>query len=204
MRLFYSTTSPFARLVRIALAEKGVAYDGYLTDPWKDDPALKRANASVRVPTLVLENGIELTESLLIVFWLEAAYAGQSASLFGADPAGHLARAGVAVGGIEAAAAIIIGRKMTDAGFDETAVGLRRRRTIIDVLKRLEEASSTIAGRTPTIDAIAAVVLLDYVRFRFPTAEWVPDVPALDAFARSLSHRPSFLDTQPREMPVPA
>ena len=44
MRLFYSTTSPYARVVRVALAEKGIVdVDRRLTDPWNDEPELLAA-----------------------------------------------------------------------------------------------------------------------------------------------------------------
>ena len=44
MKLFYSTTSPYSRVVRIALAEKGLSQvEGVLTDPWKDSAALLAA-----------------------------------------------------------------------------------------------------------------------------------------------------------------
>jgi glutathione S-transferase len=200
MRLFYSTTSPYARLVRIALAEKGISFDAQLTDPWKDDPLLLAANASARVPTLVLDNGQALAESLLIVSWLENEYPANP--LIGKKAASSLALAGVAMGGIDAAAAIIIGRKMTDASFDESPVGLRRRRSVVEVLRRLDAAPPTIDDEGPGIAAIAAVVLLDYIRFRFPTAAWLPPVPNLDALSGRLRLRPSFSETLPREMPA--
>ena len=39
MKLFYSTTSPYSRVVRIALAEKGLSQvEGVLTDPWRGQP----------------------------------------------------------------------------------------------------------------------------------------------------------------------
>ena len=73
MQLLINTTSPYARLARIALIEKGLDIAPTLVDPWADDRRLRRANAATRVPTLVLDDGTPLTESLLIVQWLETA-----------------------------------------------------------------------------------------------------------------------------------
>lgn len=200
MKLFYSTTSPYARIVRIALIEKGLEPVQHLTDPWKDDPELLAANPSARVPALVLDDGRVLTESLLIVQWLELAYPERS--LLGADPAATLSKAGTALGAIDAAAAIIIGRRMTDAGFDESPVGLRRRRSIIEAVKRLERDLATGDGQTPTLATIVSVVLIDYLRFRFSGASWLPSTPDLDRLCERQRLRPSFEATMPRDMPV--
>lgn len=200
MKLFYSTTSPFARIVRVALIEKGLEPLYYLTDPWKDDPELLAANPSARVPTLVLEDGRALTESLLIVQWLETTFPVHS--LLGGDPAMALSKAGTALGAIEAAAAIIIGRRMTDAGFDESPVGLRRRRSIVEAVKRLERGLPASEAKTPTLDIIASVVLIDYLRFRFLGADWLPPTANLEMLSEYQRSRPSFELTMPRDMPA--
>ena len=73
MQLLLNTTSPYARIARIALAEKGYADIGTtVVDPWADAPALLEANAAARVPALLTDAGRPLTESLLIVLWLES------------------------------------------------------------------------------------------------------------------------------------
>jgi glutathione S-transferase len=202
MRLFYSATSPYARIARIALAEKGITgVDERLTDPWDDDPDLLEANPSARVPSVVLDGGLPLTESLLIVLWLETQR--PAPSLLGVEPARVLSKAGVAMGAIDAAAAIIIGRKMTDAGFDESPVGLRRRRSVVQALGRLEADPPGDGGGAVDLSMIATVVALDYMRFRFPSAPWLPPLPRLDALAARARDRRSFAATVPRAMPKP-
>ncbi|NCV56056.1 MAG: glutathione S-transferase family protein [Betaproteobacteria bacterium] len=131
MQLLANTTSPFVRIARVALMEKGFAIEPTIVDPWADDPRLRRANVSARVPTLVLDDGRALSESLLIVQWLEAARpAPQWPSLVGLDSdqvSTVLSRAGIALGAIEASVHTIITRKVTaPLLFDETPVGLRR------------------------------------------------------------------------------
>ena len=201
MKLFYSTTSPYARLVRVALAEKGLTpIEPQLTDPWRDDPALLAANPSARIPALVLDSGRPLTESLLILLWLETQH--PDPSLLGADPAAVLSCAGLAMGAIDAAAAVIIGRKMTDASFDESRVGLRRRRSVIEAMRRLEADPPAWHGATPDLAVIASVIALDYLRFRFPTAAWLPALSQLDGLSARLCLRPSFAETAPRDMPA--
>lgn len=204
MRLFFSTTSPYARIARIALAEKGIAFEPTLTDPWHDAPSLLAANPSARVPALLLDSGLPLTESLLIVLWLETQH--PQPSLLGARPERSISLAGVAMGAIDAAAAIIISRRI-DPNFDESPVGLRRRRSVVGALERLEAVPLSLGDPTAEgaadLAAITAVVLLDYIRFRFATAVWLPATPRLDALAAGAHQRPSFADTLPREMPKP-
>ena len=203
MQLLANTTSPYVRIVRVAMIEKGLDIEPTLVDPWADDPRLRAANAATRVPTLITDDGTPLTESLLIVQWLEHARpAPDWPSLLGVDAAAVLSRAGIALGVIDAAVHTIIIRKVTaPVLFDETPVGLRRRRTMAEGMQRLEMAAAGGAiggGVTPTLDAICAVVALDYLRFRFEGQPWLPAMPALEALSASLRQRPSFALTQPR------
>jgi glutathione S-transferase len=199
MQLYFSTTSPYARVARIALAEKGLGdFEGRLTDPWTDDPGLLAANPSARVPTLLPDHGPPLTESLLILLWLETQH--PAPSLLGPEPARAIARTGVAMGGIDAAAAIIISRRI-DPAFDESPVGLRRRRSVIGALERLEADPPSLTEAAADIGVITAVVLADYIRFRFAGAPWLPRMPALEALAAQARERASFSSTVPREMP---
>jgi glutathione S-transferase len=203
MQLLANTTSPFVRIARVAMIEKGLEIEPTLVDPWADDARLRAANAATRVPTLVLDDGTPLTECLLIVQWLETTR--PTPSVLGGDPAhaaGVLSRAGIAIGAIEASTITIITRKVTaPAPFDETPVGLRRRRTMIDGMQRLEAAADALpmpGAAAPTLDAIAAVTLFDYQQLRFGDQAWLPATPRLRALAEAWRTRPSFARTMPR------
>jgi len=202
MQLLANTTSPFVRIARVALIEKGFDLDPVIVDPWADDTRLRAANAATRVPTLVLDDGTPLTEALLIVQWLETERpAPESPSLLGpaSAAAGVLSRAGVAMGAIEAAVVTIITRKVTaPVLFDETPVGLRRRRSMIEGMQRLEAQAAAIAkSGSPTLDAITAVTLYDYQQLRFADQPWLPATPGLAALAASWNARASFAQTRP-------
>lgn len=207
MQLLANTTSPFGRIARVAMIEKGLVVEPTIVDPWADDPRLRSANAATRVPTLVLDDGTPLSECLLIVQWLEATRpAPDWPSLLGSGGAtGVLSRAGIAMGVIEAATITIITRKVTaPALFDDTPVGRRRRRTMAEGIARLEALADALAPRSgatktaPMLDAIASVTALDYLRFRFPDAAWLPALPKLDAASLAWRQRESFARTMPR------
>jgi glutathione S-transferase len=206
MQLLANTTSPFVRVARIAMIEKGIDIEPTIVDPWADDARLRAANAATRVPTLLLDDGTPIAECPLIVQWLEATRpAPDWPSLLGADAAGVLSRTAVAIGTFEAATITIITRKVTaPVLFDDTPVGLRRRRSMVDGALRLEAAADKLAPQgnatrtTPTLDAIAAVTAIDYLRFRFADAPWLPALPRLDAVSLAWRERPSFAKSMPR------
>ena len=208
MQLLANTTSPYVRIARVAMIEKGLDIAPTLVDPWADDPRLRAANAATRVPTLLLDDGTPLAESLLIVQWLEIARPAPAwPSLTGSDAAaaaGVLSRAGVALGAIDAAVHTIITRKVTaPVLFDETPVGLRRRRSMVEGLQRLDAMAGPLGGdqpgtTAPTLDAICAVVLFDYQQLRYAEQPWLPKTPGLQALAQALRQRPSFASTMPR------
>ena len=203
MQLLANTTSPYVRIARIALIEKGLNIELTIVDPWADDARLRDANPATRVPTLITDEGIALTESLLIVQWLEHTRpVPEWPSLLGPDAVGVLSRAGIALGVIDAAVHTIIIRKVTaPVLFDETPVGLRRRRTMAGGMARLESIAARgelVASDGPKLDAICAVVALDYLRFRFADQPWMPPLPALDDLSLSLRQRKSFAQTLPR------
>jgi glutathione S-transferase len=204
MQLLANTTSPFVRIARMVMIEKGLEVEPTIVDPWADDARLRAANAATRVPTLVLDDGTPLSECLLIVQWLQATRPGPT--VLGTDPArlaGVLARAGIAIGAIEASTITIITRKVTaPVLFDETPVGLRRRRTMVEGMQRLEALAgeleaSAAPGAVPSLDVMAAVTLFDYQQFRYAGQPWLPETPALKTLSERLNERPSFQRTRP-------
>jgi glutathione S-transferase len=206
MQLLANTTSPFVRIARVVMIEKGLDVEPTIVDPWADDGRLRAANAATRVPTLVLDDGTALSECLLIVQWLEAMWPAPAwPSALGASAAqaaGVLSRAGIAIGAIEASTITIITRKVTaPVLFDETPVGLRRRRTMVEGLQRLEALADDLAlpaGETaPTLDVIAAVTLFDYQQMRYGDQPWLPVTPRLRALAEAWRARPSMAKTMP-------
>lgn len=77
MRLFYSPGSPYARMVRVALRTHAITgwteHEASLRDP--ASPLLP-FNPVGRVPTLLLDDGTVLTETLLILAHLDTCHGG--------------------------------------------------------------------------------------------------------------------------------
>lgn len=197
MKILSNTTSPYARIARIALAEKGIDLSGtQLVNPWGDDPVLIAANPASRVPTLITDNGLPITESLLILLWLERKH--PQPSLLEGDLDRIISQAGRAMGVIDAMVHIIIGVMKMDPNWDETSVGLRRRRTIVTGLREIEANPPEYSGTgTPSIAVMTTIVALDYLRLRFKDKPWVEALPRLDALRAKVAERPAFADTIP-------
>ena len=196
MKILINTTSPYARLARIALIEKGAhSIESEIVNPWADDAALLRVNPAARVPAVVTARGNFLTESLLIVLWLEKQYPARS--MLQGDLELVIARAGIAFGVIEAAVHTLVGRVITDAKFDEAPVGLRRRRTILTGLQKLDLDPPVFDGEAPDLSIIATVVAIDYVKLRFGEASWFRTFENLEILRRQVAERESFKSTEP-------
>ncbi|MCF4124721.1 glutathione S-transferase family protein [Methylobacterium sp. SyP6R] len=195
MKLYANPTSPFVRIVRMALIEKGLneATDTTFVDAWADDPAFLDANPAGRVPTLVTDDGARLTEALLILAHLDAV--GTTPAVVAGGPKA-LSAAGLAIGVFDAAVAVIIGRKSAP-DFDAGLVGTKRFRTMREGLRRLDAVFDGV--REPFgLPAIAAITALDYLVFRFPDHEWRELCPNVAAFRDAQADRPSVRDTVPR------
>ena len=197
MHLYVNGTSPFVRLVRLAIEEKGLADRVELetVDPWADPDAFLAANPAGRVPVLTTDDGHTFAEAHLILRYLDEIAAP---SIFPAEGlAATLAVAAPALGAAEAATAVIIGRKSSD-GFDTDRVGAKRYRTMADGLARLDARPPRDLAERPDIANLAAVTALDYIVFRFPDRDWLEGLPTLRAWRERQCGRPSVEATLPR------
>ena len=71
MKLIASLTSPYARKVRIALAEKKIEYELVEAAPWAEDTNVPAFNPLGKIPVLVLDDGTSLFDSRVIVEYLD-------------------------------------------------------------------------------------------------------------------------------------
>ena len=199
MILFTNLTSPFARLARIAVIEKGMAdrVEVRVIDPWGGDPGFVGSNAHERVPSLITDGGTGLSGSALVLHWLD--HVAPVPPLFPQnDLALMLRQAGAALGAIDVMAAIIITRKSAP-DFDTNTIGQKRLRTINAAFDRLEKAPPRDLADSMDMAAIATATALDYAAFRFPDKDWLGARPALAAWRKRQAGRTSLDATMPRE-----
>jgi glutathione S-transferase len=71
MKLFGTHTSPYVRKVRIVLAEKKLDYQFVLEDVSAPDTKIKEVNPLGKVPCLVMDDGVAIYDSSVIVEYLD-------------------------------------------------------------------------------------------------------------------------------------
>jgi len=197
MELYLNATSPYARLVRIVLLEKGLADTVTLKwcDPWADDAELLKANPAGRLPALVTEEGTTLSGSLLIAVYLDSV-SPNPPMLPAASRGDVLHLAGLGQNLMDAAFTTVIARKHYGNEIDESELGQRRSRAIQRLLKQLNnELGEKQQASNVNLGEIAIAVALDYLAFRLPEVNWKEEYPRLLAWHAGVTARGSFQET---------
>lgn len=197
MELYLNATSPYARLVRIVLLEKGLADAVTLKwcNPWADDAELLKANPAGRIPALVTEEGTTLSESMLIAVYLDSV--SPNPPMLPAASLGEVLHlAGLGQNLMDTAFTTVIARKYYGNEIDESELGQRRSRAIQRLLKQLSsELGEKQQASTINLGEIAVAVALDYLAFRLPEVNWQEKYPQLEPWHAGVAARASFKET---------
>lgn len=196
MELYLNATSPYARLVRIVLLEKGLmdAVTLKWCDPWADDAELLKANPAGRIPALVTEEGTTLSESMLIAVYLDSA-SPNPPMLPAASLGNVLHLAGLGQNLMDAAFTTVIARKHYGNEIDNSELGQRRSRAIQRLLNQLNSELGDKQQASINLGEIAIAVALDYLAFRLPEVNWKEEYPRLQAWHTGVTARDSFQET---------
>lgn len=197
MELYLNATSPYARLARIVLMEKGLAETVTLKwcDPWADDADLLKANPAGRIPALITEEGTTLSESLLIAVYLDGV--NPNTPMLPTSSLGEVLHlAGLGQNLMDAAFTTVIARKHYGHEIDESELGQRRSRAIQRLLKQLSsELDQKQKVSSISLGEIATAIALDYLAFRLPELNWKDEHPQLQAWHAGVTARASFQQT---------
>lgn len=193
--LFYSDGSPYARICRMALRERGLA--GALAEvltTLRDPAAPLLPHSPVgRVPALVLDDGTTLTETTLVLGWLDRL--GSAPPMLPADAPGIAAYGrvlglldGIAVWNRE------LRRPVHERSPSVIALEAGRADRVADALER-----DMGAGGYARVDAgyLALASVLGYAEIRHTAWKWRPGRPALEAWFATAAQRPAFAETLP-------
>lgn len=196
MELYLNATSPYARLVRIVLLEKGLmdAVTLKWCDPWADDAELLKANPAGRIPALVTEEGSTLSESMLIAVYLDSV-SPNPPMLPAASLENVLHLAGLGQNLMDAAFTTVIARKHYGNEIDESELGQRRSRAMQRLLNQLNSELGDKQQPSINLGEIAISVALDYLAFRLPEVNWKEEYPRLQAWHAGVTARDSFQET---------
>lgn len=192
MKLYFNKTSPYARKVRVVVHEKRLAerIQWRETDPWADPEDLHGATPIGKVPALVTDDDLLITESIAIAQHLDVA--GDGPSLSAGDAGDLLARTGLAQGLIDASFTTVLEARRPPA-LQWTDWTQRQIRAIDRTLPRLALPPE---GRFDLGD-IGLAVALAYLDFRLKDVAWRALRPDLAAWLDSVAVRPSMQATRP-------
>jgi glutathione S-transferase len=202
MKLLSATPSPYARKVRVALAEKAVEFELVTEVPWNADTATPDHNPLEKLPVLILDDGEAVFESDFILEWLEAKYPDPPLYPDNSDMRLAARRFEVVADGVCDAFVLHVFERMRDADKQSQAWMDRQARKIEGGIRDLAAhvpPTGFCVGDAFTIVDIAVVTVMQYLDRRYPECEWRSLYPALADAVERLADRPSFAAT----MPVP-
>ena len=200
MKLIITPTSPFARKVRIVMAEKRIDCESEIDIPWEADTRVPEFNPLGKVPVLVLDDGTTLFDSRVIVEYLDTI-----SPVHRLIPEGGRQRIQVrrweslADGIAEAAALVFLERKRPEAQQSPEWI-LRQEQKVFRGIEAMAEElgdKSWCTGEFFNLADIAVGCALGYLDFRFPEIEWRRGHANLAQLADKLSQHASFKDTMP-------
>lgn len=201
MKLIASYTSPYARKVRIVMAEKRIECDFVAENVWAAVTKVGDFNPLGKIPVLVLDDGLAIYDSRVIAEYLD-----------GVTPVARLLPDGgrdrVQVKRWEA-----LGDGITDAGI---AVFLEKKRPAEQqsadwIARQLGKVNAGIAvaarelgdrdfchGLSLTLGDISLACALLWLEFRLPDIKWREQHPNLRAWIEKMEARQSLADTVPK------
>ena len=200
LRLISATPSPYARKVRIALAEKGIPFELVTEVPWNSTTATPKHNPLEKLPVLIFEDGSSVYESRYILEVIEAKW--PTPPLVPADTWERLAARKVEViaDGICDALVLLFWERHRPAEQQSAEWIARQRRKVDGGLRALAETAGDrdwVVGECFGLADIAAGTVLRYIDVRFPEHPWRSQYPNLVALSARLEARPSFAATVP-------
>ncbi len=198
MKLYCSKTSPYARKVRVAVEELGIA-DSVVevhTDPFVATPEFLIANPLSKLPALVNERGDALPDSQLILEYLTSRYSGLAPLPRGNKRWEVLRRTKLADGILDAAVTTILERRRPE-GIHYTPWLDRQAETIARALDAISTEVSFLSLEKPGVCEITCGVAMAYLDFRMPYLHWRDSRPALVAWLDAFAQRPSMIKTAP-------
>ncbi|MEI6839280.1 MAG: glutathione S-transferase C-terminal domain-containing protein, partial [Alcaligenaceae bacterium] len=184
-KLISATPSPYARKVRIQLAEKGIPFKLITEVPWNTDTQTPLYNPLEKLPVLICEDGSSVFESRYINEWIE--YKHPTPPLFPKDVDGILAvkRFEVIVDGACDALVLMFFEIARDKDKQSQPWFERQQRKVDGALRYLSESIGTkefCHANTFSLADIAAGTLLRYLTVRWPAKPWRDQYPNLAAY----------------------
>jgi glutathione S-transferase len=198
MKLYYSSTSPYARKVRIFIRERRLLgrIEEILCNPWADPAELRALNPLGKVPALVLDDGTAVYDSRTICEALDQLAPAQR--LIPGEPEARtlvLCAQALGDGIVDAAVSLLLEGRRPEVQRSPEMMA-RWRETIGRSVSAMEPLLARL-GDGFTLGHLALGVSLSYLDFRLPSIEWRGGAAGLAAWHRDFSARPFVVETAP-------
>ncbi|HEY3460693.1 MAG TPA: glutathione S-transferase, partial [Casimicrobiaceae bacterium] len=200
MKLIASRTSPYARKVRVVLAEKKVECQVVETSPYEAGNPVHAWNPLGKLPVLILDDGTHLFDSRVIVEYIDLV---SPVSRLIPEPARQRIAVkkweALADGVNDATATIVLERKRPANLQSDEWIARQRRKVDEGVAEFARELGDRAwcYGESFSLADIAVGCALGYLDLRLREIDWRDLNPNLAKLADKLGKRPSFTDTAP-------
>ncbi|KAK5007095.1 hypothetical protein LTR28_005693 [Elasticomyces elasticus] len=205
LTLISATPSPYARKVRIALAEKGIPFTLQTEVPWDSTTQTPQYNPLEKLPVLILEDGkTAVYESHYILEWIEAKYPDRTPKLLPpterVDDRLFAKQVEVVADGICDALVLALFEKRREHISDPWLA--RQMRKVDGGLRQLaqwvgDEGKDFLVGDDLGLADIAIGAVCGYLAVRWPDHTWRKQYPNLEKYWANLEKRESFKKTVP-------
>jgi glutathione S-transferase len=199
-KLISATPSPYARKIRIQLAEKGIAFELITEVPWNTDTSTPSYNPLEKLPILICEDGETVYESRFINEWIELMH--PEPPLVPKERASIILskRFEVLSDGVCDACVLAFIERSREP-YRQSPEWIARQMRKVDgglrELSRLLGSNAFCVGDRLTLADIALGSLLGWMKVRLSEHPWATRHPNLRALSDRLETRPSFADTVP-------
>jgi len=203
MKLIGSPASPYARKVRVVMAEKKLDYQYVIEDVWAAGSSITESNPLGKVPCLVMEGGEAVFDSRVIVEYLDTlSPVGKLIPTQGRERAEVKTWEALADGLMDAA--LLARMEVLFKGRSEAQRSQAWIDRQMDKINAVLKAMSTGLAEKPfcsgvhfSLSDVAVGCALGYLDYRFPQVTWRDSYANLAKLQDKLALRPSFIETAP-------
>ena len=199
MRLL-GASGPYVRKVRIALAEKRLAFELVEQSPYVADSPIAELNPLGKMPVLVTDDGTALYDSRVIVEYVDTLSPVNRLLPDAGMPRVAIKRwEALADGVCDALVALVTERKRPATPEGDAWIGRQREKIERGVGEIARELGTKpwCGGERFSLADIATGCALFHLDLRLPDFLWRARHPDLAALAARLAARPSFVETAP-------
>lgn len=200
LTLVSSSTSPYARKVRIVLAEKKIEYQLVEESPWTPATTVPAKNPLGKVPVLVLDDGVCLYDSRVIVEYLDTV---SPVSRLIPEPSRQRIAVrkweALADGICDATVLIVLERRRPARQQNKDWMARQHAKIVAGVAEMARELNdrSWCNGEAYTLADIAVGCAFGYLDLRYTEFDWRDAHRGLAKLSERLAKRVSFSDTKP-------